>query len=305
MRRGLPTALAGALLLCLVLGIATGCARQGATERTDPLVKVVATRSYIGGAYARPGGGWLALVITGEGYDWIQMLDAWDASATVPLGGPGEDGLSVAPTRDGVYVLRAGSLGYAPYGSTPRDLGVRQQFLDVWASRSGDRLLLEAYPEDLEESGSYLFTGRDGAGPTRTWIPGFSIANVTWLSESRLLVDTEDFGDQHILQVDISPDGSLDVTDTGLVGDGPSMSPDGSLWAYVRDSRVVVVYDPATGRDIARWSAGGTGVVESDEARSTTWADPEHIAVVVEDVDDYAVRMVVLDVSGALRQARR
>jgi hypothetical protein len=130
----------------------------------------------------------------------------------------------------------------------------------------------------------------------RLWDPPFDVDGVMWLSDSQFLVAdaiTGDVGNVYVATVSRSD--RVTLKKTGLVGTCPAPSPNGSTWAYYDPHTGLVLYDPAAKRVISRWA---TGAPHNGVFTPPAWADATHVMFTEEY--EGGVRMVVLDVSGAL-----
>jgi hypothetical protein len=117
------------------------------------------------------------------------------------------------------------------------------------------------------------------------------------MNDDEFVAGTERDLDPTLQHVRIGDDGFA-VKPLGLSARSPSISPDGSLWAYLvedpesGDMRLVV-WNAKTEKEIGRWSPPSPASLTP--LSDTAWADSTHLAVTAE-VDGDA-QLNVVDVS--------
>jgi hypothetical protein len=246
------------------------------------------------GAVAQTGGGYVAFVTSDEyGDERAFSLRSWDASPAIPLG-PGQGGpLWLSATRVGVYANDGTNLRFAPWGGslepTTRPL---PDAVNVIPSPSGKRLFVDfgRMPSDTAHNPWPCIIDSSTHRILYEWRGSPNTGGgLAWLSQTRLLFDSEPYGESSgpIMEAELGGKGHITFKDTGLVGQFPSPSPDGRMWAYADASGRLVLYDPAARRELAGWAAPSH---QEGAAEAVAWADGAHVLY----LDD---RLWVVDVS--------
>jgi hypothetical protein len=258
-------------------------AARPSPDATVVVVRVIERAFYCA---SPPDGGPLVFIATlPDGDEEARLLASWESTAFVALAKSALPWPSAA--ADGVFVCGPRGVTYTAYDGSPSrtlDLGRPRR---VWASPSGQRLLVE---RDRGRSSYALIDRGNGAAET-AWEPlGGSVADAHWVSENELLVQAHDIPPDsgNVYTVMVSADRT--TAQRKLISDAqcPSADSSGRVWAYGTGSGELVLYDSVAKREVLRYRPPGF------LASPPAWCDSTHLAL---GLSGNRPTVVVLDVS--------